>query len=95
MNEGDIAPNFTVLDNSLNQITLDDYKNDKTVTGIIIQQPLPKHLDMEEIIEQIDPDKDVEGLHPTNIGKLFSGSNTTVDVPKNRNLPFTAGLILK
>lgn len=35
MNEGDIAPNFTVLDNSLNQITLDDYKNKKKLISVI------------------------------------------------------------
>lgn len=41
------------------------------VTGIIIQLPLPKNINHQEIIELIGPDKDAEGLHPANIGKFF------------------------
>ncbi len=44
------------------------------VTGIIVQLPLPKGIDHLDIINRIGPDKDVEGLHPANIGRLFSGN---------------------
>lgn len=48
--------------------------NDKeTIHGILVQLPLPKHLDSAQIIEAINPVKDVDGLHPTNMGYLLSG----------------------
>lgn len=40
------------------------------VDGFIVQLPLPKHLDEQEVIETIDPDKDVDGFHPTNVGRM-------------------------
>jgi methylenetetrahydrofolate dehydrogenase (NADP+) / methenyltetrahydrofolate cyclohydrolase len=43
---------------------------DKTVDGILVQSPLPAHIKDEHIIEQISPDKDVDGFHPYNIGRL-------------------------
>lgn len=43
---------------------------DTTIDGILVQLPLPKHINAETIIEHISPDKDVDGFHPTNIGKL-------------------------
>jgi len=43
---------------------------DKTVDGILVQSPLPPHIKDEHIIEQISPDKDVDGFHPYNIGRL-------------------------
>jgi len=48
-------------------------KNDK-VHGILVQLPLPKHIDENKIIEAIDPRKDVDGFHPQNLGKLMIGS---------------------
>ncbi len=45
---------------------------DNLVDGIFVQMPLPPHLDSDEIIRHIDPDKDVDGLHPVNLGKLVS-----------------------
>ncbi len=44
--------------------------NDKNVDGILVQLPLPEHLDSNAIIEAIHPDKDVDGFHPFNIGRL-------------------------
>lgn len=47
--------------------------NDDTIDGILVQLPLPKHLPTEEILNTIAPDKDVDGLHPFNLGLLFAG----------------------
>jgi len=49
---------------------IDDLNNDPAVTGYIVQLPLPKHLDENRILELIDPEKDADGLHPVNLGKL-------------------------
>lgn len=46
---------------------------DKEVNGIIVQMPLPEHLDAFDIVSSIDPLKDVDGLHPDNLGRLLSG----------------------
>ena len=43
---------------------------DDSVSGILVQVPLPKQVSEQKIIESINPDKDVDGFHPTNIGKL-------------------------
>lgn len=52
-------------------LTLIDKLNaDSTVDGILVQLPLGKHIDPEKVIEQIHPDKDVDGFHPYNIGRL-------------------------
>lgn len=52
----------------LNQI--DKLNNDDSLDGFIVQLPLPKHIDEEKILLAIDPDKDVDGFHPTNFGKM-------------------------
>ena len=52
-------------------------KNDK-VSGILVQLPLPKHINKRKVIETIDPKKDVDGLHPVNVGNLSSGYNSTI-----------------
>ena len=46
---------------------------DATVDGILVQLPLPAHIDASEIIQAIDPDKDVDGFHPVNAGRLATG----------------------
>ena len=46
---------------------------DESVDGILVQLPLPKHLDTHEVLRAISPQKDVDGFHPTNAGKLFQG----------------------
>lgn len=47
--------------------------NDEDIDGFIVQLPLPKHLDEQLILEEIDPDKDVDGFHPVNVGKMVLG----------------------
>lgn len=47
--------------------------SDKTVDGIIVQLPLPSHLNEQMVIEAIDPAKDVDGFHPVNVGKMLLG----------------------
>jgi methylenetetrahydrofolate dehydrogenase (NADP+)/methenyltetrahydrofolate cyclohydrolase len=47
--------------------------SDKAVHGILVQLPLPKHIDAQTIIAAIDPDKDVDGFHPVNAGRLSLG----------------------
>ena len=46
---------------------------DQRVDGILLQLPLPEHLDSVSLLHQIHPDKDVDGLHPMNLGKLLRG----------------------
>lgn len=48
---------------------------DPAVHGILVQMPLPKHIDAEAVIRAIDPDKDVDGFHPTNVGRLWAGDH--------------------
>ncbi|EGD41275.1 methylenetetrahydrofolate dehydrogenase/methenyltetrahydrofolate cyclohydrolase [Nocardioidaceae bacterium Broad-1] len=48
--------------------------DDPSCTGFIVQLPLPPHVDTHRVLELIDPDKDADGLHPTNLGKLVLGT---------------------
>ncbi|MCR5762612.1 MAG: bifunctional 5,10-methylene-tetrahydrofolate dehydrogenase/5,10-methylene-tetrahydrofolate cyclohydrolase [Treponema sp.] len=52
---------------------INQLNNDKTVHGILVQLPLPSHINAEIITNAISPAKDVDGFHPYNIGKMFSG----------------------
>lgn len=54
---------------------IEELNNDKTVNGILVQLPLPDHIDEERVTFAIDPAKDVDGFHPYNSGLLFNGSN--------------------
>jgi methylenetetrahydrofolate dehydrogenase (NADP+)/methenyltetrahydrofolate cyclohydrolase len=47
--------------------------NDPDIDGILVQLPLPKHISDEEVINAIDPEKDVDGFHPVNIGRMVQG----------------------
>ena len=49
---------------------INQLNNDPAIDGILVQLPLPKHIDSENIIEHIHPDKDVDGFHPYNVGRL-------------------------
>lgn len=49
------------------------YNGDETIHGILVQLPLPGHIDDKKIINAIDPDKDVDGFHPVNVGRLVIG----------------------
>jgi methylenetetrahydrofolate dehydrogenase (NADP+)/methenyltetrahydrofolate cyclohydrolase len=53
--------------------TIESLNSDKEINGIIVQIPLPEHLDPFEVVSAIDPLKDVDGLHPDNLGRLLSG----------------------
>ena len=66
------------LDKSISQDELTSFihslNSDNSIHGILIQLPLPKHLNEETILNTIHPNKDVDGFHPINIGKLLIGS---------------------
>ncbi|MGE2768537.1 bifunctional methylenetetrahydrofolate dehydrogenase/methenyltetrahydrofolate cyclohydrolase [Rhodococcus sp. 1.20] len=53
--------------------TIDELNANPECTGYIVQLPLPKHLDENAALERIDPDKDADGLHPVNLGRLVLG----------------------
>ena len=57
---------------------IEELNNDKNVTAILVQLPLPKHISKENIMNKITPSKDVDGFTPYNFGKLFSGETPTV-----------------
>lgn len=52
---------------------IDRMNNDPKISGILVQLPLPKHISVEKVIGFISPDKDVDGFHPVNLGKLLRG----------------------
>ncbi len=52
---------------------IDELNRDAAVHGILVQLPLPKHIDEDKIIMAISPDKDVDGFHPVNVGNLMIG----------------------
>jgi len=52
---------------------IDKYNKDNTIDGILVQLPLPKHIDEKKVLNAIDPDKDVDGFHPVNVGRLMIG----------------------
>ena len=53
--------------------TIKKFNEDPEVDGFIVQLPLPKHIDENKVIEAIDPKKDVDGFHPTNVGRMMIG----------------------
>ncbi|OYT15968.1 MAG: bifunctional 5,10-methylene-tetrahydrofolate dehydrogenase/5,10-methylene-tetrahydrofolate cyclohydrolase [Bacteroidetes bacterium 4572_77] len=55
---------------------IDFLNNDPEVDGFIVQLPLPKHIDVDRVINRINPAKDVDGFHPMNIGKMVIGAPT-------------------
>jgi methylenetetrahydrofolate dehydrogenase (NADP+) / methenyltetrahydrofolate cyclohydrolase len=62
----------TISQDELHAI-IDGLNADPAVHGILVQMPLPKHLDSEAVVRRIRPDKDVDGFHPVNVGKLWIG----------------------
>lgn len=52
--------------------------NDPTCNGILVQLPLPDHIDESKVLAAIDPDKDVDGFHIINVGRLWTGQNSLV-----------------
>jgi len=55
-----------------------ELNKDKKISGILVQLPLPKHIDKRKVIETILPGKDVDGFHPANVGNLSSGYDSSV-----------------
>lgn len=56
--------------------TVENLNNRDDVDGILVQMPLPKHIDENRILEKINPEKDVDGFHPVNVGRLAQGQKT-------------------
>ena len=54
---------------------IDKYNKDDSINGILVQLPLPKHINEKKILNAIDPDKDVDGFHPVNVGRLMIGGS--------------------
>jgi methylenetetrahydrofolate dehydrogenase (NADP+) / methenyltetrahydrofolate cyclohydrolase len=52
---------------------VEKYNSDDSINGILVQLPLPKHIDEKKVLNAIDPDKDVDGFHPVNVGRLMIG----------------------
>ena len=69
---------------------IEELNNDPDVDGILVQLPLPKHFSDDEIINAIDPDKDVDGFHPVSVGRMVQGVPTFVSAT-----PYGIMLLLK
>jgi methylenetetrahydrofolate dehydrogenase (NADP+)/methenyltetrahydrofolate cyclohydrolase len=54
---------------------VDKYNKDDSIHGILVQLPVPKHIDEKKILNAIDPDNDVDGFHPVNVGRLMIGGS--------------------
>ena len=71
-----------MLDENVNQEELiqqiEELNNDKTIHGILLQSPIPSHLDINEAFRTIAPEKDVDGFNPVNVGKLCLNQDTLV-----------------
>ncbi len=71
---------YSIQDNQSQDISedqllklIDSYNHDPKIHGILVQLPLPKHIDENKVLYAIDPRKDVDGFHPVNVGKLMIG----------------------
>ena len=60
---------------------IDKYNKDDSIHGILVQLPLPKHIDEKKVLNAIDPDKDVDGFHPVNVGRLMIGGGEVKFLP--------------
>ncbi len=60
---------------------IDKYNNDPEINGILVQLPLPKHIDDKKVLNAIDPDKDVDAFHPVNVGRLMIGGDEVRFLP--------------
>ncbi|WP_433676516.1 bifunctional methylenetetrahydrofolate dehydrogenase/methenyltetrahydrofolate cyclohydrolase [Microbacterium gorillae] len=70
---------------------IDRLNADPSCHGYIVQLPLPKHIDTDAILERIDPAKDADGLHPTNLGRLVLNVNAPIETP----LPCTPRAVIE
>ncbi|WP_186578084.1 bifunctional methylenetetrahydrofolate dehydrogenase/methenyltetrahydrofolate cyclohydrolase FolD [Aquibacillus kalidii] len=86
-------PSSTTEKELLNLIS--KLNSDQTVHGILVQLPLPNHINEQAIIEAISPEKDVDGFHPINIGRMIAGKDTffpctpfgIITMLKSKNIP--------
>lgn len=60
---------------------IDKYNNDPEIHGILVQLPLPDHINDKKVLNAIDPDKDVDGFHPVNVGRLMIGGSEVKFLP--------------
>jgi len=60
---------------------IDKYNKDPKIHGILVQLPLPKHINEKKVLNAIDPDKDVDGFHPVNVGRLMIGGDEVKFLP--------------
>lgn len=60
---------------------IEKYNNDDDIHGILVQLPLPKHIDDKKVLNAINPDKDVDGFHPVNVGRLMIGGDEVLFPP--------------
>lgn len=67
----------TISENKLLE-KIEELNTDTDIDGILVQLPLPKHISDENVINTINPDKDVDGFHPVNIGKMVQGLTTFI-----------------
>ena len=65
------------------EAVIDELNADDACTGYIVQLPLPKHLDENALLERIDPEKDADGLHPVNLGKLVLNEDAPLPCTPN------------
>lgn len=79
---------FSIQDDQPEDITeenlltlIDKYNRDPKIHGILVQLPLPKHIDEKKVLNAIDPDKDVDGFHPVNVGRLMIGGSEVKFLP--------------
>ena len=63
------------------EAVIHELNDDPSCTGYIVQLPLPEHIDTDRVLERIDPVKDADGLHPTNLGRLVLNANTEITTP--------------
>ena len=81
-NEVGLNSNVLKYSDTVDQATIikkiKELNNDENVSGILVQLPLPKHIDKKKVIETILPSKDVDGFHPINVGNLSSGNDSSI-----------------
>lgn len=63
------------------EAVVEELNDDPDCTGFIVQLPLPSHIDTDAILELVDPAKDADGLHPTNLGRLVLNVNRPITTP--------------
>lgn len=69
---------------------IEKLNNDRSINGILVQLPLPKHIDSDKVLDKIVPEKDVDGFHANNVGKLWTNISTLVPCT-----PLGCSIILK